>query len=261
MSGGPSRLPLVGILACRKERANGTTYSRVNDHLTGPLLDHAGVAAVLLHTARPEHADDVLARLDGLVLPGSGSFVHPERYGGQDADAVPGREYDRARDAAAAALLRAADRIPGLPVLASCRGLQELVAHHGGTLETVPASPVQHRLTAGVDGPDRWAPAHTVALAPGGLLAALAGPDLDPAAVPVNSQHSDRVAKVPGHAFVEATAPDGTVEAVSVAAPGRFVLGVQWHFEHHTDQSPLDRAVLAEFGRRCRSWTESRQQQ
>ncbi|MEF9905565.1 gamma-glutamyl-gamma-aminobutyrate hydrolase family protein [Streptomyces sp. P9-A2] len=261
MSTGAPRFPLVGILACRKERANGTTYSRVNDHLTESLLDHAAVAAVLLHTVRPEHAAGVLARLDGLVLPGSGSFVHPMRYGGQEADAVPGREYDLPRDATAAALLRAADRIPGLPVLASCRGLQELVAHQGGTLEAVPASDVKHRLRVGADGPDRWAPAHTVDVRPGGLLAPLVGPGQDPGAVPVNSQHSDRVAKVPGQAFVEATAPDGTVEAVSVGAPERFVLGVQWHFEHHTDQSPLDRAVLAAFGRRCRSWMESRQRQ
>ncbi|MFF1920724.1 gamma-glutamyl-gamma-aminobutyrate hydrolase family protein [Streptomyces sp. NPDC058221] len=259
MSVGKPRTPLVGILACHKERANGTTYSRVNDHLTEPLLEHADVTAVLLHTVRPEHAASVLARLDGLVLPGSGSFVHPARYG--KADAVPEREYDLPRDATAAALLRAADGIPGLPVLASCRGLQELVAHQGGTLEPVPASEVRHRLRAGVDGPDRWAPAHTVAVHPGGLLAPLVGPGQDPGAVPVNSQHSDRVAKVPGHVFVEATAPDGTVEAVSVGAPERFVLGVQWHFEHHTDTSPLDRAVLAEFGRRCGSWTESRQQQ
>ncbi|QWB22961.1 MULTISPECIES: gamma-glutamyl-gamma-aminobutyrate hydrolase family protein [Streptomyces] len=261
MTGGPPHLPLVGVLACQKERANGTTYSRVNDHLTEPLLDHAGVAAVLIHTVRPEHARSVLARLDGLVLPGSGSFVHPARYGGREADAVSGREYDPARDETAAALLRAADEMPGLPVLASCRGMQELAVHHGGTLAQVPPSEVKHRLRAGVDGPDRWAPAHTVAVRPGGLLAELAGPAPDPAAVPVNSQHSDRLDKIPGEVFVEAVAPDGTVEAISVGAPDRFVLGVQWHFEHHTDRSVLDRAVLAAFGSRCRSRMTSRKPQ
>ncbi|MFI2372380.1 gamma-glutamyl-gamma-aminobutyrate hydrolase family protein [Streptomyces sp. NPDC018833] len=261
MTTGTPHLPLVGVLACQKERANGTTYSRVNDHLTEALLDHAGVAAVLLHTVRPEHAGSVLARLDGLVLPGSGSFVHPVRYGGRDADAVTGREYDPARDATAAGLLHEADRIPGLPVLASCRGMQELAVHHGGALETVPRSDVKHRLRAGVDGPDRWAPAHTVDVRPGGLLAGLVGPGQDPGTVPVNSQHSDRLSKVPGEVLVEAVAPDGTIEAISVGAPDRFVLGVQWHFEHHTDQSLLDREVLAAFGSRCRSRMASREQQ
>ncbi|MFF1931057.1 gamma-glutamyl-gamma-aminobutyrate hydrolase family protein [Streptomyces sp. NPDC058228] len=261
MTAGSPQLPLVGVLACRKERANGTTYSRVNDHLTTPLLDHGGVAAVLLHTVRPEHAASVLPRLDGLVLPGSGSYVHPSSYGGTEADALPDREYDRARDATAAELLRQAELIPDLPVLTSCRGMQELAVHCGGTLSAVPATDVRHRLRTGVDGPDRWAPAHSVQIRPGGLLAELAGVGPDGADVPVNSQHSDRVAKVPGGVLVEAVAPDGVIEAISVGAPGRFVLGVQWHFEHHTAQSPLDRRILAAFGRRCRSRMASREQQ
>ncbi|GHC92863.1 gamma-glutamyl-gamma-aminobutyrate hydrolase [Nocardiopsis terrae] len=258
MTADTPRLPLVGVLACQKERANGTTYSRVNDHLTEALLVHAGVAAVLLHTVRPEHAGSILDRLDGLVLPGSGSFVHPDRNHGRDAVPVPGREYDPARDATAAGLLREADRIPDLPVLASCRGMQELAVHRGGTLGTVPGSDVRHRLRAGVDGPDRWAPAHTVEVRPGGLLAGLVGPGQDPGAVPVNSQHSDYVAKVPGEVRVEATAPDGIIEAISVDAPKRFVLGVQWHFEHHIDRSPMDGGILATFGARCRLRTASR---
>jgi putative glutamine amidotransferase len=139
--------------------------------------------------------------------------------------------------------------------------MQELAVHHSGDLAAVPRSDVKHRLRAGVDGPDRWAPAHTVAVRPGGLLAPLVGAGQDPGAVPVNSQHSDRVAKVPGGVFVEAVAPDGCIEAISVGAPDRFVLGVQWHFEHYTGQSPLDRAVLNLFGSRCRVRTTSKGQQ
>jgi putative glutamine amidotransferase len=243
--------PVVGVLACRKTRANGTTYSRVNDGLTASLLDWAGVAAVLLHTERPEHAAALLPRLDGLVLPGSGSFVHPDVQGPRAQAPVPDREYDRERDATALALLRQADLDPGLPVLASCRGMQELAVHCGGLLATVPESEVAHRLS-GV--PDRWGPAHPVRARPGGLLAGLAeGPDPW-----VNSQHSEHVAKVPGSVAIEAVAPDGVVEAISVGAPERFVLGVQWHFEHGTERSALDRRILAAFGNRCRTRAERR---
>jgi putative glutamine amidotransferase len=250
MKPGRGRLPLVGVLACRKTRANGTTYSRVNDHLVASLLDHAKVTAVLVHTERPAHAADVLERLDGLVLPGSGSFVHPERYGATGSDAVPGREYDPARDTTAAALLLAAERMPELPVLASCRGMQELAVHAGGTLSATPESQVDHRLRASGGGSDRWAPAHAVAIQPGGLLAELAGDLANPW---VNSQHSDRVDKLPEQVRVEAVALYGVVEALSLQAPDRFWLGVQWHFEHHTGGSTLDRRILAAFGRRCES--------
>lgn len=244
-------LPVVGVLACRKTRANGSTYSRVNDLLTASLLDRAGVAAVLLHTERPEHAASLLPRLDGLVLPGSGSFVHPDFQGPAAREPVPGREYDRERDATAFALLREAERDRTLPVLASCRGMQELAAHSGAVLAPVPESDVAHRLR---DVPDRWAPAHPIRPIEGGLLAGLC----EEPRPWVNSQHSDHVAKVPEGVAVEAVAPDGVVEAISVGAPERFVLGVQWHFEHGTERSPLDRRILAAFAERCRARAEAR---
>ncbi|WP_433215068.1 gamma-glutamyl-gamma-aminobutyrate hydrolase family protein [Microtetraspora malaysiensis] len=73
--------PIVGVLACRKERANGTSYSRVNDVVTSSLLEYAGVLPVLIPAVGAELIHGVVADLDGLVLPGSGSFVHPARYG------------------------------------------------------------------------------------------------------------------------------------------------------------------------------------
>jgi len=234
-------LPLVGVLACQKLRANGTTYSRVNDNLAEQLSAHAGVATVLIGATRPDLAASVLSRLDGLVLPGSGSFVHPRHFG---AEPVDGREYDEGRDAAAFALLAAAD----LPVLASCRGMQELAVHHGAALGVVPDSGVAHR----VKGPDKWLPAHGIEVRPGGALTDL----VDGTGFEVNSQHSDHVAEVPDGMRVEAVAPDGVVEAISVGWPERFMLGIQWHFEHGTTE--LDRRILSEFGQRCRAWAKRR---
>jgi putative glutamine amidotransferase len=49
---------------------------------------------------------------------------------------------------------------------------------------------------------------------------------------------------------VEAVAPDGLIEAVSL--PGaRFVVGVQWHPEYKHRDNPLSRALLAAFSQAC----------
>jgi putative glutamine amidotransferase len=239
-------MPVVGVLACQKTRANGSTYSRVNDLVTEQLAVHAGVAVVLIPSAGRVPVRNLVRGLDGLVLPGSGSFVHPARYPPHGWE-VPGREYDPARDEVAMELLRQADLKPDLPVLASCRGLQELVVHHGGSLGEIAGSTVPHRLLVSDTVPDRWGPAHTIDIRPGGLLAEIA----PPGPVWVNSAHTDQVRHVSPDVTVEASAPDGVIEAVSVGWPERFVLGIQWHFERHTERSAVDTAILREFGRRC----------
>ncbi|MEO3924938.1 gamma-glutamyl-gamma-aminobutyrate hydrolase family protein [Micromonosporaceae bacterium B7E4] len=241
--------PVVGVLACSNRSATGTTYSRVNRTVVSQLARHAGVASVLIPAAEPDLAGAVLSVLDGLVLPGGPTFVHPAGYDAA-VPVQPGREYDAARDAVADALLAAAAHLPDLPVLGSCRGMQEIAVHGGGQLRDTDPTDSHRRLPD--DNDDRWGPAHPVTLTPGGLLADL--PDLPPGdQFLVNSQHSQVVAGLPDTVDIEAVAPDGAVEAISVDRPHRFVLGVQWHFEQHTAGSPLDLAVLAEFGRRCRT--------
>lgn len=251
----PPDLPLVGVLACRKRRANGTSYSRVNDIVADSLLRHARVLPVLVP---PDEASaGLLDDLDGLVLPGSGSFVHP-RFLAAAGTPSEGREYDTDRDAAALALLRHARDLPDLPVLGSCRGMQEIgVAAGAGLRDTEGAERQVHRFAPAVPGGDRWADAHPVRILPGGLLEALPG-GLAGKLVSVNSQHSQVVRALPDGVRVEAVAPDGVPEAISVDWPARHVLGIQWHFEQHTADSPLNRTVLEAFGRQCRLRREKR---
>ncbi|WP_046257266.1 gamma-glutamyl-gamma-aminobutyrate hydrolase family protein [Streptomyces sp. WM6386] len=245
----PPDLPVVGVLACRKQRANGTSYSRVNDVLTDSLLRYARVLPLVVP---PDEAGAAaLDDLDGLVLPGSGSFVHP-RFTAEAGAEIAGREYDTDRDAAALALLRRARELPDLPVLGSCRGMQEIGVAAGASLrDTEGAETAVHRFTPRPAGGDRWADAHPVHIRPGGLLAGLPG-ELAGTAVPVNSQHSQVVCALPDDVRVEAVAPDGVLEAISVGHPARYVLGIQWHFEQHTGDSALNRTILESFGRRCR---------
>jgi putative glutamine amidotransferase len=89
-----------------------------------------------------------------------------------------------------------------------------------------------------------YAPAHGIAMAPGGVLARLSGMT----AGQVNSLHHQGIDRLAPSLVAEAHAPDGQIEAVSPAAPKGFLLGVQWHPEWAFAADPLSRAIFAGFG-------------
>ncbi len=79
---------------------------------------------------------------------------------------------------------------------------------------------------------------------PGRLTVRLSG--LDQAMV--NSLHHQGVDRLAPPLAVDAVAPDGRIEAVSMPnAPG-FLLGVQWHPEWRWAEDPLSRAIFGGFG-------------
>jgi putative glutamine amidotransferase len=184
--------------------------------------------------------------VDGLVFTGSPSNVAPRLYGG-----LPPREpelLDEARDAIALPLMRAAVA-RGVPVFCICRGFQELNVAFGGTLHQhlgeVPGF-ADHRADPARSLAEQYAPAHDVRVAPGGVLAGLALPG---SSFRVNSLHSQGIATLAPGFFIEATAPDGVIEAVSLPAAKGFVLAVQWHPEWRFQENPVSLALFAAFGR------------
>jgi putative glutamine amidotransferase len=188
---------------------------------------------------------DFVGTLDGLMLTGAISNVAPERYG---APAEPPRgPYDPARDSTTLPLIELAISTE-LPLLAICRGFQELNVALGGTL-----SPRVHEIPGRLDhrAPykkplhEQYAPAHEVSLAPGGTLAAIL-PGVE--TVSVNSLHWQGVETLAPRLVAEATAPDGTVEGVRVADARGYTLGVQWHPEWDVANSPFSMALFRSFG-------------
>jgi putative glutamine amidotransferase len=183
----------------------------------------------------------VLGAVDGLLFTGSPSNVAPSHYG---ATARPGTELDELRDATALPLLRAASAA-GKPLLAICRGFQELNVALGGSLHQhvheIPGR-LDHREPKDVPLEVEYGPAHAIAIAPGGLLARLSGL----AEAKVNSLHHQGIDRLAPGLSVEAKAPDGQIEAVSGAKA--FLLGVQWHPEWQFARDPLSRAIFAGFG-------------
>jgi putative glutamine amidotransferase len=98
----------------------------------------------------------------------------------------------------------------------------------------------------------QYGPAHLVHVQPGGVLATL----LPTPEVKVNSLHGQGIARLAQGLRVEATAPDGLVEAFSVPQSPGFSLCVQWHPEWQAASNPTSMAILRAFGAACQAWRD-----
>ena len=193
--------------------------------------------------------DEWLALCDGILLTGSLSNVEPRHYAGE-----PSREgtlHDRDRDETTLPLARRALEA-GVPLLALCRGFQELNVVLGGTLhQLVHEVPGDGNHKENPDDPvdKQYGPAHYVTLIEGGWLRRLAGTDR----VKVNSLHSQAVARLAAGVTVEAVAEDGLVEAFRVDSAEAFALAVQWHPEWRVTENDFSMSIFRAFGDACRA--------
>ena len=184
----------------------------------------------------------MLDRIDGLLLPGSPSNVHPTSYGGGDSKTPD--LHDPARDATTLPLIRAAIA-RGMPVLAICRGIQELNVALGGTLHqqvhelpagsTIAAGPgtLEHRYRPEApDRADRRARPHRRRRRDHGELAARPGDR------PAGAGPGGRGAGARRHHRGGAR-----------RRPRRgLALGVQWHPEWGLRDNPASLAIFRAFG-------------
>ena len=126
-----ARRPLVAVPACRRFIAPHPFHVAGEKYISA-LVCAAGVVPVLLPALGGALSlPSLLGRVDGLMLTGSPSNVEPSRYGGPPSRT--GTAHDPHRDATTLPLIRAAVAA-GLPVLAICRGYQEVNVALGGTL-------------------------------------------------------------------------------------------------------------------------------
>jgi putative glutamine amidotransferase len=245
--------PLVGLPCCT--RAVGEHPGQwVGEKYVRAVSDAAAALPILLPALdEPLGIAEIIGRLDGLLLTGSRSNVEPHHYDG--APSAPGTHHDAPRDKLALPLIRAAIAAD-LPILAICRGIQELNVALGGTLHQrlhELEGRLDHRAPEGNADRRYGHAAHRVTLTPGGWLASLAGAP----ALTVNSLHSQGIDRLAPGLAVEAMAPDGQIEAVR-HVEAAFVVGVQWHPEYRVMENAFGRALFASFGRACREFSRRR---
>lgn len=241
--------PLIGITADRTTTGHHPSHV-VGEKYIAAIVDGSQALALLVPAlGERQSTEDVLATVDGLFFTGSYSNLEPHRYGGKPC--APDTLHDAARDATTLPLMRAAIAA-GVPVLAVCRGLQEMNVVFGGTLHQsvhAVAGFSDHRENKEDRLDLQYAPSHTVLLTHGGLLQRLADGANE---VRVNSLHDQGIEQLGMGLVVEATAPDGLIEAVSVSGARAFALGVQWHPEWKHASDLLSTAIFRAFGNACR---------
>ena len=248
--------PVVGIPACAK-LVDGQVRHDTPARYAAAVFGGSGALPVMIPPLG-EAQIALLDLLDGLLLPGSPSNVHPSHYDGGESETPD--QHDLDRDATTLRLIPEAIA-RGMPVLAICRGIQELNVALGGTLHQRVHDAAGGWTIAAARA--RWSsvrPEHLVSVR--GALAAIVGAST----IMVNSLHGQAIEQPASGLVVEATAPDGTIEAVRLdrascsvtrdgaEQPGPWVIGIQWHPEWQYANDSASVAIFRAFGDACRRY-------
>lgn len=196
---------------------------------------------------------DIVRKLDGLFLTGSPSNIQPRHFNGPSHQ--EGTLEDPQRDSLTLDLIKEciSQRVP---ILAVCRGFQELNVALGGTLHAKVHEISRfsdHREDSTRDRNGQYDAAHAVHFTEGGYMQLLLGETT----WPVNSLHSQGINQLADSLSIEAVADDGLIEAVSwiETTPKEecWIVGVQWHPEWKYSSNKVSRLLFKEFGMQVRS--------
>jgi gamma-glutamyl-gamma-aminobutyrate hydrolase PuuD len=208
---------MVGISESFPEDGGKKPQVRVNAVYAEALSRAGHIPVVIPRFGSDVQFDDVVSRLDALVMTGGEDFA-PALYGEKESPKLgavngPRDDFDMR--------LIAAARRHRLPVLGICRGCQLVNIAFGGTLyqdlpSEFPAKGVQHR---GVHHPISIQPDSRLSLA---LMGATN--------VVVNSAHHQAVKKLAPGFRITALSPEGVVEAIE--GEEYPAVGLQFHPEH-----------------------------
>jgi putative glutamine amidotransferase len=243
-----SSKPVVLVPACNRMQGPHPSHTVGKKYIDAVRL--AGALPLVVPAARPDELDELLSLADGVLLTGSPSNVAPHHFG--EALRDPSLPLDPERDEWTLPLIPRALAL-GLPLLAICRGFQEMNVALGGSLHQAVhevGGYADHREHDDDPVPAQYAPAHPVALTPHGLLAQILQTDR----IEVNSLHGQGVNRLAPGLAVEGVAPDGLIEAFSVRDARGFALAVQWHPEWQAERNPLSRRLFEAFGDAARDW-------
>ena len=245
---GEQKKPIVLIPADVKQIGEHPFHAVGQKYLIA-VAEAAGALPLVVPAISNHIEPDALLRIaDGVLLTGSPSNVHPSHFG--QAVHNPALPLDLARDALTLKLIRATIDAE-VPLLAICRGFQELNVAFGGSLHQAVQEVIgmnDHREPKELSLDEQYGVSHLVKLIPEGMLSKIIGVN----ELMVNSLHGQGIDKLGRGLKAEAYASDGLIEAVSVVDAKTFALGVQWHPEWKVMDNPHYLAIFKAFGDACK---------
>ena len=209
--------PLIGITQSLDDRGRWRAerdYLYIDRAYSLAVERAGGVALHLPIQADPGDLGDLVARIDGLLLPGGDDLRPPTPYPPDIAfDLAPEPQIEFDTRLLDLALERE------LPILGICYGMQLLALRAGGTLH-------YHLPLDLPDARPHDDGRHQLRVEPGTRLADILGSS----PTDVNSLHHQAVARPGPGLRISAYAEDGVVEAIESESE-HFCVGLQWHPE------------------------------
>ncbi len=230
--------PLIGITTYRHTHQQGYPLISISEVYV-QVISQAGGAPVLIPLGLPENQiDDMLPRLDGILLSGGGD-IDPNLFGAEPHPMVDYVDPDRDRLEIQLVHQIIQKRVPFLGI---CRGIQVINIALGGTLFThlpdqFPGT-IHHPY---IEGNPRDFLAHEVQIQPGSHLDRILGQRT----IMVNSMHHQGIDRLADDLQETGHSLDGLIEGVELR-DYNYGIAVQWHPEWLANQSPM-RALFKSF--------------
>ena len=202
-----------------------------------------GIPFILPLMDKPLAWRQILSRVDGLLITGSGSDLSPDLYG--EKQRYPFKRMSDERAGLELGLAKLAYK-NDVPTLGICGGMQSITVALGGTL----FQDINSQLTTSIPHQPSWSAtrvAHAIHIEPRSLLHRIVGKEK----IGVNSSHHQSVKDIPPSLTTTAVSPDGVIEAVE-APDKQFLVGVQWHPEFLHDRDPLQLRIFQALVRAAR---------
>lgn len=239
--------PIIGISTCFEKHSLFHYHQSGEKYISAVINAMGGFPILIPDLADKLDYDKLFSTVDGILLTGSYSNVEPHHYNGHSSKSST--KHDLQRDATILPLIPKAVNV-GIPLFAICRGFQEMnVAYQGSLHQEVHTveGKQDHREDSTKDIDGQYDFAHSVTLTKNGVLSQLTNEN----ELRVNSVHWQGVDELGEGLQIEAVAPDGLIEAISIKNAKNFALGVQWHPEWKVMEIPFYKAIFDAFGRAC----------
>lgn len=243
MRGRKSEKPLIGVTP-----DTGATGARkeavvlLHRRYLQAILTAGGIPLVLPLLTSRRAIEELLGRLDGVLISGGNFDIPPRLYGEEPIEALGNLREDRT-DFELELISLALKR--DTPLLGVCGGAQAINVAFGGSLfqdiaaQVAGAQEHQRSDLKEIGG-------HRVRIHPGTKLRQIVGRET----LEVNTSHHQAVKKLGKGLIVSATAEDGVIEGIE--SPDRpFVLGVQWHPEFLAHRDASQRRIFAALVSAC----------